>query len=231
MASDILTFFDLSAHRPRMAWGVTANLCLRRSALGTLRFSPAFPKGGGGEDIDLCLRMHEDDGEPFISVDDAIVDHPWWPIGRGSYKRFARWAFGDGRLPNLHPQHRYFNFPTLPETLLLFALLRQVGVAALRRTHPVQFLVMTFVVELGVDYLKLRLRGRRVTLRTSVEGTVVRLSNDLGRVVGNLSRGRPHAIGERFDYFCTGESIRAERLVAGAKFAALLLMILRPTRR
>lgn len=225
IASDILTFFDLSAHRPRMAWGVTANLCLRRKSLGPTRFSSAFPKAGGGEDIDLCLRMHDGDGEPFVCVPEAVVAHPWWPVGRGSYKRFARWALGDGRLPRLHPRFRYLNFPTLPETALIAAVLSRAKVGPLSRMASLELLLIALAVELGIDYAKLRLRGQPVDLRTSAEATFVRLSNDLGRLVGNLSRGRLHSLGERFDYFCTGESIRAERIVAGAKLAALIAAV------
>ena len=35
-------------------WGVTANLLLRR--LPGIKFGDSFPKTGGGEDVDICLR-------------------------------------------------------------------------------------------------------------------------------------------------------------------------------
>jgi GT2 family glycosyltransferase len=227
LASDILTFFGLAATARQLPWGVTANLCLRRSALGDLRFSTEFPKAGGGEDIDLCLRLIERAGQRLIAVPGAVVEHPWWANGRRSYGRFFRWAFGDSRLPALHPQHRYRNAPTLPESLLLiFAVWLLVpsfpGLVALA-AFPVGF-----GVEIGVDYGKIRYRGSRIPVRVAVESTMIRLANDLGRLAGNLSRGRAWALLERFDYFCDGIHVRHERHVAVTKFvvsAGLLTLI------
>lgn len=217
LASDILTFFDLAAATGQLPWGVTANLCLRRSALGDLRFSPEFPKAGGGEDIDLGLRLLAKAGRPFIAVPGAVVEHPWWDNGRRSYRRFFRWAYGDSRLPALHPQHRYRNAPTLPELLLLvFAVWLLVpsfpGLIALAA------LPVCFGVEIGVDYAKLRFRGCRVSVRVAIESTLIRLANDLGRLAGNLSRGRVGGLLERFDYFCDGVHVGTERQVAVTKF-------------
>lgn len=217
LASDILTFFDLAATARQLPWGVTANLCIRRSALGNLRFSPEFPKAGGGEDIDLCLRVVENAGRPLIAVPGAVVEHPWWANGRRSYGRFFRWAYGDSRLPALHPQHRYRNAPTLPESLLLVF-----AVWVLVPLFPGPIALAAFPVglgvEIGVDYAKLRLRGRRVSVRVAIESTLIRLANDLGRLAGNLSRGRTGGLLERFDYFCDGVHVRNERQVAVTKF-------------
>lgn len=81
VASDILTFWDMAEKRPSLAWGVTANLMVRRDAVGPIRFSSAFPKKGGGEDIDFCLRVSQRHSLPFVSVPDAVVVHPWWDNG------------------------------------------------------------------------------------------------------------------------------------------------------
>jgi GT2 family glycosyltransferase len=224
IASDILTFFDLAEKRPFMPWGVTANLCLRRSALGDVRFSSAFPKAGGGEDIDLCLQMARRGGKALVSVPDAWVEHPWWADGRGSYRRFFRWAFGDSQLPALHPQHRYWNAPTLPETLLLLAVVWLFGP---KTSFSVAMAVVPALVatELAVDYGKLYLRGRRFSLRVVLESTIIRLANDFGRLFGNLSRARPWGLFERFDYFCDGVHIAGERRVATTKLAGALLVV------
>lgn len=224
VASDILTFFDLAAKRPHMPWGVTANLCLRRSALGGVRFSNAFPKAGGGEDIDLCLRLARPGGQALVSVPDAWVEHPWWADGRGSYRRFFRWAFGDSRLPALHPQHRYWNAPTLPEALLLFAVVWLLGPPI---PLPVAAAVVPALVgtELAVDYGKLWRRGRRPSLRVALESTLIRLTNDLGRLVGNFSRGRPWGLFERFDYFCDRVHVVGERRVAITKLVGSLVVV------
>jgi hypothetical protein len=225
VASDILTFFDIAATRATILWGVTANLCLRRRAIGEHRFLLAFPREGGGEDIDLCLRIVADaGGVPLACVPTAIVTHPWWSAGRRHYKRFFRWAFGDSILPTLHPQFRYRATPTLAEMLAVVAA-PLVALAACGRIPPSWFaaLVTAMVVaEFAVEHIKLRLRGAGVELRTSAEATVVRLANEGGRLVGHVRAGRLAGFCERFDYFGTGESIRYERRVAGAKFALWL---------
>ena len=78
VASDILTFFDLAEHRDNMPWGVTANLLIRRDAIGNHRFKSIFPKSGGGEDIDFCLEIVNSFGKNFSTEPNAVVHHPWW---------------------------------------------------------------------------------------------------------------------------------------------------------
>jgi len=218
LASDVLTFFDLAAKRPWMEWGVTANLCVRRSYVVGVPFDPSFPRGGGGEDIDFCLRMRDLAGRPFRAVPSAEVRHPWWNEGTRSYSRFFRWAYGDSRLPRLHPRHRYLNFPTLPE--LWFLLLVAMPVLGWRGMAPEAglFLVGSAAAEFFVDYAKLCVRNPGTSLLSSIEATVVRLSNDLGRLVSHAKHMRITGLLERFDYFGTGESIAYERTVSGAKF-------------
>jgi GT2 family glycosyltransferase len=223
-ASDILTFFDLAEIRPTMPWGVTANLCLRRAALGDIRFLELFPKAGGGEDIDLCLRLGREQRASLVSVPAAWVEHPWWSDGRASYRRFFRWAFGDSRLPALHPQHRYWNAPTLPEVLLLLAVspLVMVPMSTLGAVVAVPAIVG---VELAVDYGKLWRRGQRPAIRVALESTFVRLANDCGRLIGNLSRGRLWGLLERFDYFCDGVHVASERRVAVVKLLGAIAVL------
>ena len=154
-----------------------------------------------------------------MTVPDAVVSHGWWREGKRSYGRFYRWAFGDGRLPVLHPEHRYYNFPTGPE-FFLFASCCLAGFMASGRVHwttAAIYVLGAALVEFVVDFAKLRLRGQSVPPGVAMESTLVRLSNDLGRLCGNISRWHPQALLERFDYFCTTESIRYERWVAGSK--------------
>lgn len=225
LASDILTFFDIAHHRSQVAWGVTANLCLRRSAVGDIRFRALFPKLGGGEDIDFCLLVSQAaGGSRFRCVPGAVVVHPWWDGERRSYQRFFRWAYGDSRLPSLHPHLRYRNAPSLPEVALLAAIVFPVLAGPSAVFGVVGFLIGAALVEFTVDYLKLRLRGLRVEILTSAEATLVRLANDLGRISAHLRAFRPAGMLERFDYFVTGESIQEERLVAGTKLAGWLIL-------
>jgi hypothetical protein len=218
LASDVLTFFDLAAQRPWMEWGVTANLCVRRSCVAGVPFDPTFPRGGGGEDIDFCLRMRDLAGRPFRAVPSAEVRHPWWNKGRRSYRRFFRWAYGDSRLPLLHPHHRYLNFPTLPELWILLFLAMPFLAWQGMAPEAGLFLVGSAAAEFLVDYMKLCSRNPRMSPLSSIEATVVRLSNDLGRLLSHVKQMRITGLLERFDYFGTGESIAYERMVSGAKF-------------
>lgn len=125
-----------------LPWGVTANLCVRRPPPGTLEFNGAFPKTGGGEDIDFCLRLREyvrstvRDSEGFVATPAAVITHPWWDGGSPQYSHFSGWAWGDGHLIDLFPALTYRNLPDLSETLLAvgwLGVLQLVSRAALNR--------------------------------------------------------------------------------------------------
>lgn len=223
VASDILTFFDLPDHYQKMKWGVTANILIRRADLGQLRFSKEFPKFGGGEDIDLFIRVGMQTGKEFAALPAARVRHPWWNEGTRSYRRFFRWAFGDSLLPPKYKAHRYLNFPNIAETLTIALLTLPffIGITGdwtLLLSLPAIILADTFG-----EWIKLVVNKKQFNIRLAAEVVLIRGSNDLGRLWGNLSRLRPWAMMERFDYFCDGKHIPNERRWAAFKFASAII--------
>ncbi|PPQ96581.1 LOW QUALITY PROTEIN: hypothetical protein CVT26_006310, partial [Gymnopilus dilepis] len=93
----LVGFWDLAeklGEGEEMPWGITANLIVRRKAAGFLKisqinthpplFDPSYPKPGGGEDVDFCLRQSRwsrsssHNGAGFLPAPKAIVCHPWW---------------------------------------------------------------------------------------------------------------------------------------------------------
>lgn len=220
VASDILTFWDIAGTRQEVRWGITANLLVRRKSIGSVRFSTLFPKRGGGEDIDFCLRIVEKTGRSFRTAPNAIVHHPWWNNGSRQYRRFARWAYGDGRLPQLHKRYKYWNAPNMIETLAygtpLMVVLAILG--ALSALKVFEWLGLVGIAEFGGEVVRLATRSKKSNLLASIEATLVRISNDIGRLAGNIKRRSLLGIGERFDYFTTRESIQYERKVAISKF-------------
>mmetsp|Transcript_22222 Transcript_22222/g.44688 ORF Transcript_22222/g.44688 Transcript_22222/m.44688 type:complete len:897 (+) Transcript_22222:1143-3833(+) len=116
-----LTFmFEIAEQESNMytpAWGVTANILFRRT---NIRFDPIYAKTGGGEDVDYSLRVTEAcNGGRLLAVPEARVVHPFWA---GSVfalaSHFHNWAIGDGALFQIFPEHTYWSFPNLPETIL-----------------------------------------------------------------------------------------------------------------
>lgn len=107
-------------------WGVTANLLIRRSH-DDVRFDPTFPKTGGGEDIDFCLRKRKahlellDGGEGFRGAPNVIITHPWWNNGSWrSFNHFRKWGIGDGALVQMYPNLSYRDAaPNCAETVLI----------------------------------------------------------------------------------------------------------------
>jgi glycosyltransferase involved in cell wall biosynthesis len=72
-----LTFMFEIASNPiyqHPAWGVTANLLVKR--VPGLRFDTAYAKTGGGEDVDFCLRLLQ--GGYLKAAPNAVVHHPFW---------------------------------------------------------------------------------------------------------------------------------------------------------
>lgn len=129
--ANISYFWTIARGLPQeteLPWGVTANLLVRRELGVRTRFRTSFPKTGGGEDIDFCLRarsLHAEldpMGTGWVAAPDALVHHPWWDDGRCSYHHFFGWSRGDGQLIDLFRRtHCYLNLPDLAETVLLLA--------------------------------------------------------------------------------------------------------------
>jgi hypothetical protein len=121
-------FWDIATKEPgasELPWGVTANLCIRRPPASAVSFGAGFPKSGGGEDIDYCLRLRAHvaatlpTSEGLVAAPRAVVTHPYWNEGRPHLSHFYGWAHGDGHLIDLHPRLTYRNLPNLAETLLV----------------------------------------------------------------------------------------------------------------
>lgn len=53
--SDVTYMYSIASVLPNPKWGVTANLVMRRTPGISFR-EDVFPKTGGGEDVDICLR-------------------------------------------------------------------------------------------------------------------------------------------------------------------------------
>jgi glycosyltransferase involved in cell wall biosynthesis len=220
-ASDILTFWDIAESTSRLAWGITANLMIKRAAAGDIRFSSAFPKKGGGEDVDYCLRIVEKSKTWFTSVPRATVIHPWWGHGSHQYRRFARWAYGDSTLPTLHSTYTFRNAPNLLECTLfnIFIGMFLLGLLQKPLTWFFVWLCAAIALEFLMDGIRMRRAGKNQTLQVSIQATLIRLSNDMGRIAGHLRHLHFLGITERFDYFMTAEHIQYERKVAFLKFA------------
>ncbi len=218
-ASDILTFFPLAEDEEEMTWGVTANLLFKREAVGNFRFQDEiFPKFGGGEDIDLCLNIVQQTGNRFKTIPEAKVAHPWWNDGKRSYTRFKRWAYGDSILPKFFPQYKYYNFPNVIESLILFVVLG-IALSVLKLSPIPLFLCLGSVIlgEILIEWMKIIKNKKIYSLITVLESVLIRTSNDLGRALGNIKRLNITGFMQRFDYFCDGKHIKNERIWAGLK--------------
>ncbi|KXN88390.1 GDP-mannose 3,5-epimerase 2 [Leucoagaricus sp. SymC.cos] len=149
--SGVTYFWDIATKiAVDIPWGVTANLVSRRvirpldPAPETdipvpTTFSLAYPKTGGGEDIDYCLTQRvahlavvgPGPGRQypgFLGAPEATVTHPWWNEGKRSYWRFHKWSLGDGHLIDVYPELSYLDHaPNSAECFLLCAFIFVIG--------------------------------------------------------------------------------------------------------
>ena len=227
LASGMLTFFELPSVPRLVHWGTTSNLMVRRDAIGDVRFSKKFPRHGGGEDIDFCLRVAANAGRPFRTVPEAAVRHPWWGGGRRSYARFFRWAFGDSQLGRMHRRLAYLDFPDLIETLSIGA--AAMASATLAGLVPPAataiWAALAVASEFAVEQVQVRSHHPDSSTRASVEAAAIRISSQMGRFLGPLRRGDIRCVFRRFDYIGTGEWRPKEKLFSMAKFALFMASV------
>ncbi|RNJ76456.1 MAG: glycosyltransferase [Nitrosopumilus sp. D6] len=227
-ASDFLTFFEISTTmRTWVPWGTTSNLLVPRKNVGSTRFSKIFPKHGGGEDIDFCLNVVNNTQKQFKIVPDAYVRHGWWGGGRRSYRRFFRWAFGDSNIVKIHPETKFRDFPNMFEMLLfgsgVFACLLALEIASVH--HVAVSVGIIVACELAGEQTRKRITRGKFSAGDAIESAIIRLSNEMGRIVGNICHKNLAGFFVRFDYFGTGESVPFERKISGLKFISSIFLI------
>lgn len=167
-----------------LPWGITANLCVRR--VEGLWFHPdLFPKAGGGEDIDFCIRVYQHwDVAGLVPAPLAVVHHPWWNDGHPHLAHFAGWAVGDGALADLYGKWAFYSVPNLVEQMLLVALVGGWRGAA-----------AAFAADLAMEQAQ---HGPR----NGAQVLLLRTVTELGRLYGHCTRRRLLGnVARRFNWF------------------------------
>lgn len=200
-ASGAMDIFSIAAHKPSFAWGATANIMVKRSAVGDTRFSAVYPKSGGGEDVDFFLKVREKNGfRNFRTLPEAAVVHPWWNNESVDFGRPFRYGKGNSWLGDLNPQYTYHDFLNTPETLLLsllaaflLLLFKPAWVAPV-----LVFIAGVLVIEIIASAVQTIKRYPSAGPKVMLYVMVLRLVHETGVLWGKLSRLKLKGIGERF---------------------------------
>ena len=130
VACDLIGSYVIAERRVDPPWGVTANLCVKGRS-SRVRFDLQYPKTGGGEDIDYCIRAAKSGitsgvsggtSASIVAVPGALADHPWWDDGRlSSLRHIMGWAVGESLcVSSIHlKEHVYFAAPNAIEICLV----------------------------------------------------------------------------------------------------------------
>ena len=228
IACDILTFFFIAGYYKELKWAPTANVIIKRSAIGDIRFKDIFPKNGGGEDIDFFLQIYQQTKQELQCLKDAPVYHDWWYKGERSYTRFIRWSYGDALLHEIFPEYTYYNFPNVMESLVFGFPLSLVFCFYFHSFLP---LLCTFggivIGEFLIEFVRMLIYKGLYHSQFAFEGALVRASNDMGRLYMQLVKlKRIKGVCERADHFCDGKHIGYQRVWASIKFTTYILVAL-----
>jgi nucleoside-diphosphate-sugar epimerase/glycosyltransferase involved in cell wall biosynthesis len=224
--SGVTYFWDIARKMEEskdLPWGVSANLIARR-VKDSVEFDTAFPKTGGGEDIDFVLKKREfsiTSGRlGFHPAPDVTVMHPWWNNATRSYWRFYMWSEGDGQLVKGYPNNTYLDFPNGGEIFLIALLSMFFGVvlwiargdAFLLRSGlhaTMSSLLSNVAIDLYRHLWRDRVRAKAIHSNLSgiwwllaiMESSLICMTSEIGRTIGILRRGEFGSVGRRFDWF------------------------------
>lgn len=130
VTAHVAFFFSIATRTRTPPWGVTANLLVPGRTNNSIWFSDQYPRTGGGEDVDFCIRMKNqavpnpgpERDDVIVSVPEAAATHPFWsrPL-----RQAAGWARGDVLCLGALPHSTFRALPNWAEALmmLLFLLL------------------------------------------------------------------------------------------------------------
>ena len=202
-ANGSMAIFGAAAQNEYFAWGATANIMIRRDAVGEQRFSTDYPKTGGGEEVEFFLRVRaHNQFSNYRCLPQAQAQHPWWNNGQADYTRFYRYGIGNSHLAQRNPAYRWYDFLNTPETLLLIC----TAVFALTffympvLVYGLYFIAVIFMAEYITCVMRVKRKLNKLLLATAFNVMMLRLIYEWGILTGNLSRWRLTGFGERFSY-------------------------------
>ena len=228
--SCITFFYNLPEWLGQSApWGVTANIILKRH--NDVAFDFDYAQTGGGEDIDLCIKLVSHFNQPLGRARQACVTHEWWSADStvAYLQHFWEWTMGDGFLMYKHPQFVYVSFPNVLEVTLLTPMIL-VAVSDSPAVDIQNALVAVWTVEFVSEGMRawsaFESRHLPTPSRFAAIAMSVLIKNivDLGHLWFHLSKGKLHFVFFRFDWFLGKHSIaKQERKRLGTRFFLWLL--------
>jgi glycosyltransferase involved in cell wall biosynthesis len=220
--SGILNLFSVSEKMRTRRWTPTANVLVKRSEIGSIRFEESYPKNGSIEDVDFFLRLYRNTHRELQCLSNATVYHDWWLAGKRSYIRFIRWNSAIAELPDIFPEYAYYTFPNMLESLLLGLPLTLLISLFLHSFLPVFCVLIGIITGEGFTEFLHLLRSKGLSqCRFVIEVVLIRAANDLGRLT-KLAK-IPTGICRRFNLTFEKKNITSQRLWAGLKFTTYLL--------
>ena len=225
ISSSITFFYNIAQKVKNPPWGVTANMCVLGRTNNKVWFSDKYPKTGGGEDVEYCLRMKN--MEPFdtrndviVSVPEAKVQHPFWNNILG---QVVGWARGDVKCLEALPHSAFYALPNWIESILVAAVLAWV----LGWQLHTLFCILVSIVTADVILSLLTVFPRTPTTHNFALRLIIGLlavlpamSQDVARLYYKISRGYVNHVFLNFDWM-DGQGDH----VAAIRFSHLVRMV------
>ncbi|WP_449437574.1 glycosyltransferase family 2 protein [Pedobacter steynii] len=186
-----------ATQKSELMWVPTTNIMLNRESMDPALFNENLSKGG--EDVEFLVRNALLNKKKYISVPDAIVEHPWW-LG-GTTKRLFRYGAGAAQIaafPSIN-KYTYYNFTNTSETLLLLLILSPL--ILVNYSSSVLFLLALILI--SIEFITNCIRGTFLTGKFSLSLNVnlfwIKNCYEAGYLFESLSRGRLSGFGERIE--------------------------------
>ena len=202
-ACNICYFYGVALHQRHPPWGVTANICVP-ARMNPVSFDRRFPKTGGGEDVDFCIRSQQHFGK-CVAVPGACVLHPYWdqPL-----KQISGWADGDVLCLETLPLSTFRATPNWIEIAFVSTLLRRPDLTLLALFIEIFMLVPRFLSNTSPN----EWLGQRLLVATVA--VIPPMLQDIRRLRSKLVRLRLSHLCLHFDWMNKTGNHTTERQLA-----------------
>lgn len=210
VACRICYFYGVALEQNNPPWGVTANLCVP-ARCSPISFARRYPKTGGGEDVDYCIRSKKLFG-PCVAVSGASVLHPYWdrPL-----PQVVGWACGDTLCLDAMPQVTFRAMPNWAEIGLLCVFFCRFDLIALMMLVEIALLVPR-------SYGNVVAHRNRIVV--AITAAIPPMLQDVTRLQSKLRRLRLSQMCLHFDWMDgAGRHISEKQINSAGKFVFFVL--------